>query len=120
MKRYPMAVTAAIIIAMAGFSGGCSSSAGPATANVSEPVAANNGSSCTRTEFRTDLIREACAEGGQDAARKAMKKFLAKAKKAGIGVTNCKSCHATLKPDYQLKPEGLELFEKANASAGSE
>ncbi len=66
---------------------------------------------CVRTDFKTVAIAEACKKGGQKAAKKAMKKFTkaAKAKQSGL---NCKSCHSNLRPKYELKSDGLELYKK--------
>lgn len=70
-----------------------------------------HGKPCVRTEFKTELIEQACEEGGQVAAKKAMKSFLRKAKKQDSSI-NCQSCHTRLKPDYELAPDALERFKE--------
>ena len=67
------------------------------------------GAACKRTTFDTKLVGDACKKGGQAEAKKAMKKFLKKAKKTEAGL-ECKSCHSKLAPKYELKPDGLEHF----------
>jgi hypothetical protein len=67
------------------------------------------GAACHRTTFETKLVGDACTTGGQAAAKKAMKKFLKKAKKKEAGL-ECKSCHEKLAPTYDLKTDGLEHF----------
>src|SRR5262247_1165067 len=70
---------------------------------------------CHRTEFKTELVKNACTgadgaqKGSQPAAKEAMKKFLKdkKAKKPGL---DCASCHVHLTPDYPLKPDALDTF----------
>lgn len=70
---------------------------------------------CVRTEFKTELVKKACAAGGQKAAKKAMAKFLGAAKKKqaeGEKKLNCKSCHTSIKDDYALTKDGLATFNK--------
>ena len=74
---------------------------------------------CHRTEFKTQLIHDACLGadgkgGSQKAAKDAMKQFLKdnKSKMAGL---DCTTCHAKLAPEYPLKGDGsesLKTFEK--------
>lgn len=72
--------------------------------NLSRPGAADR---CVRKDFKTELVGRACKQGGQAAAREAMKAF-AKEKK----IEKCRHCHATLGPDYDLEPTGLADFQK--------
>jgi hypothetical protein len=65
---------------------------------------------CHRTEFKTELVRDACTKGGQKAAKDAMKAFLKEHKKDKADL-DCKSCHEKLAPDYPLKADGLKTFE---------
>ena len=69
------------------------------------------GKDCARSEFKTKLVKDACAKGGQSEAKKAMKTFLKAAKKQDSGLT-CKSCHTKLSPSYDLKKDGLQLYKK--------
>ncbi len=71
---------------------------------------------CHRTEFKTQLVHDACvgvdgkSGGGQKAAKDAMKQFLKenKSKKPGL---DCKTCHEKLAPEYPLKDDALKTFE---------
>ena len=64
---------------------------------------------CKRTTFDTVMVKDACAQGGQKAAKDAMKKFLREAKKKDADL-DCGSCHSKLSPNYPLKPDGLKAF----------
>jgi hypothetical protein len=77
------------------------------------PQEARAGDACVRKEFKTTLVKDACAKGGQGEAKKVMKKFLSTAKAKNPEVKDCKSCHTTLSPDYKLTPTALEMFKKA-------
>ncbi|WP_437817208.1 hypothetical protein [Sorangium sp. So ce1078] len=77
------------------------------------PQESSAGDPCVRKEFKTRLVRDACQKGGQAEAKKTMKKFFMTAKEKAPEVTACKSCHATLSPDYKLTSNALELFKKA-------
>jgi hypothetical protein len=66
---------------------------------------------CVRTEFKTDLVKKACADGGQKKAKRAMKTFTKAAKKASGEKVTCKSCHTKLGPGYPLKDDGLTRYE---------
>ena len=74
-------------------------------AELAGPAAAPGG--CVRKDFKTELVRRACVRGGQEAAKEAMKAFMTENK-----LGSCKKCHATLAPDYDLEPHGLEQFQK--------
>jgi len=66
---------------------------------------------CHRTEFDTEMVKKACAEGGQFAAKRAMKHFVRAAKKTlSVGNVDCKTCHTGLAPEYALKDDGLTRF----------
>jgi hypothetical protein len=64
---------------------------------------------CRRSRFETTLVADACADGGQAAAKAAMKKFTRAAKKQERSL-ECKSCHEALSPDYPLKDDGLDHY----------
>src|SRR4249920_1628335 len=72
------------------------------SASADEPPA------CVHTEFKTELVKQACAKGGQKEAKDAMKAFM-KDKK----IKSCNQCHAKLAPKYELKKDGLDQFQKA-------
>jgi len=76
-------------------------------ASLSTP-SADAASSCQHTDFKTVMVRNACKQGGQKAAKTAMKKFMKQAK-----IKSCNKCHSKLAPSYDLKPNALELFKKA-------
>jgi hypothetical protein len=63
---------------------------------------------CVTKEFKTELAKNACAKGGQPAAKDAMKKFMKDAK-----IKTCNACHTKLAPKYELKSDGLDQFKKA-------
>lgn len=62
---------------------------------------------CVTKEFKTTLVKEACAKGGQPEAKAVMKTFMKKAK-----LKSCNACHSKLAPKYPLKDDGLEQYKK--------
>jgi cytochrome c5 len=62
---------------------------------------------CVTKDFKTELAKNACAKGGQPAAKDAMKKFMKEA-----NIKTCNACHTKLAPKYELKADGLEQFKK--------
>lgn len=60
---------------------------------------------CVRKEFKTEMVKDACAKGGQPAAKDAMKAFNKEKK-----ISSCNKCHSKLAPSYDLKPDGLKQF----------
>lgn len=73
-------------------------------ANMSQPEAQT---ACVTKTFKTQLVKEACAKGGQKAAKDAMKKWNKEQK-----IKSCNMCHAKLAPNYELKKDALEQFKK--------
>ena len=68
---------------------------------------------CKRSEFKTQLVKDACAKGGQLDAKKAMKRFVKDAKKKlDVGNVTCNTCHDELAPEYSLKDDALARFEE--------
>ena len=63
---------------------------------------------CARAEFKTELVKQACAKGGQAEAKSAMKAFMKEKK-----IKSCNQCHAKLAPKYELKPDAVDQFQKA-------
>jgi hypothetical protein len=63
------------------------------------------GKPCFRKTFKTELVKNACSKGGQDAARDAMKAWNKEKK-----IQNCNKCHTKLGPNYELKDDGLKQF----------
>jgi hypothetical protein len=78
-----------------------------AFATFSAPAEAD-GTACVHTEFKTELVKQACAKGGQPEAKNAMKAFMKEKK-----IKSCNTCHSKLAPKYDLKADGLEQFQKA-------
>jgi NAD-dependent SIR2 family protein deacetylase len=66
---------------------------------------------CVTKEFKTQLAKDACAKGGQPAAKDAMKKFMKDAK-----IKSCNACHTKLAPKYELKSDALDQFKKAGGT----
>ena len=65
---------------------------------------------CKRTDFKTKMVKEACAAGGQKAAKDAMKAYLKTAKTKDKAIKDCSSCHTKVGGDFPLKASALELF----------
>ena len=77
-----------------------------ALATVS-PAPVDAADACQRTDYKTEMVRDACTKGGQKAAKDAMKAFMKEKK-----VKSCNQCHSKLAPTYELKKDGLEQFQK--------
>ena len=60
---------------------------------------------CTHKEFKTEMVKAACAKGGQPAAKEAMQ-----AMNKEKHISSCTKCHDKLKPEYSLKEDGLKQF----------
>jgi hypothetical protein len=66
---------------------------------------------CVRTKFDTKLVADACKAGGQEEAKKVMKQFVKDARDKDPKLTlDCKSCHTSLGPNFDLKTDGLKQF----------
>lgn len=79
-----------------------------ATFNASAEDAPAGPAACLHTEFKTELVKQACTKGGQLEAKNAMKAFMKEKK-----IKSCNQCHAKLAPKYELKKDGLDQFQKA-------
>lgn len=73
-------------------------------ANLSSTDAA---APCLTKDFKTQLVKEACAKGGQKAAKDAMKQWSKEQK-----IKSCNACHSKLAPTYALKKDGLDQYKK--------
>lgn len=73
---------------------------------VSAPTA-DAADNCKRTNFKTELVKQACEKGGQKAAKDAMKAWMKEKK-----LKSCNQCHAKLAPTYELKADGVAQFQK--------
>ncbi|MCA9515451.1 MAG: hypothetical protein KC635_10940 [Myxococcales bacterium] len=70
---------------------------------------------CSRSDFKSDLVKKACADGGQKAAKKAMKAFVKEAKTQLDEKLVCKDCHTKLSGDYPLTDDGLKKLQDLEA-----
>lgn len=75
-------------------------------ARLSEPQA-QTAPPCVTKDFKTQMAKEACAKGGQKAAKEAMKAWNKEKK-----IKSCNLCHAKLAPSYELKKTGLAEYKK--------
>jgi uncharacterized membrane protein len=73
---------------------------------VSTPTA-DAAEKCQRTDFKTEMVKQACEKGGQKAAKDAMKAWMKEKK-----LKSCNQCHSKLAPTYTLKADGVEQFKK--------
>jgi len=78
-------------------------------ATLTSPASAD-GTACVHTEFKTEMVKNACAKGGQKEAKDVMKAFMKEKK-----IKSCNQCHEKLAPKYELKADGLEQFQKLGA-----
>ena len=76
-------------------------------ATLSAPASADQ-AACIHTDFKTELVKQACEKGGQLEAKTAMKAFRKEKK-----IKSCNQCHERLAPKYELKKDGLDQFQKA-------
>jgi hypothetical protein len=76
-------------------------------ATFSSPASAEGPPPCVHTEFKTELVKQACAKGGQKEAKEVMKAFMKEKK-----IKSCNQCHTKLAPKYELKPDALDQFTK--------
>lgn len=72
---------------------------------TASPAQADDPTPCVRKEFKTDMVKNACAKGGQAAAKDVMKAFNKEKK-----IASCNKCHSKLAPTYELKADGLKQF----------
>src|SRR5262245_7960523 len=77
------------------------------------PTSALAAGECVRKEFKTKMVKEACAKGGQKAAKDAMKAFLKVAKTKNAKITGCPTCHKKVGGDFPLTDNALTLFKDA-------
>jgi hypothetical protein len=75
-------------------------------ANMSAP-SAGDAPACVAKEFKTEMVKAACAKGGQKEAKDVMKAWNKEKK-----IKSCNQCHEKLAPSYELKKDGLEQFKK--------
>jgi len=79
-----------------------------ATFSASTASAEDGPAPCLHKDFKTELVKQACAKGGQPEAKTAMKAFMKEKK-----IKSCNQCHEKLAPKYDLKKDGLDQFQKA-------
>lgn len=75
-------------------------------AKMSSPTA-QTAPACVTKEFKTAMVKDACAKGGQKQAKEVMKAWNKEKK-----IKSCNQCHSKLAPNYELKKDGLEQFKK--------
>ena len=75
--------------------------------SMSSPTAQPAAPACVTKEFKTELVKEACAKGGQKQAKEAMKAWNKEKK-----IKSCNQCHSKLAPNYELKKTGLDDYKK--------
>ena len=78
-----------------------------ATVSTVSTKAADAADKCQRSDFKTEMVKQACEKGGQKAAKDAMKAWMKEKK-----LKSCNQCHTKLAPTYALKADGLEQFKK--------
>lgn len=61
---------------------------------------------CIHKEFKTEMVKAACTKGGQAAAKEVMQAF-----NKEKHISSCNKCHSSLKPNYDLKDDGLKQFQ---------
>lgn len=71
------------------------------------PTGADAADPCNKKEFKTEMVKNACAKGGQAEAKAVMKAFMKEKK-----LKSCNQCHSKLAPTYDLKADGLAQFNK--------
>jgi hypothetical protein len=74
-------------------------------ATMSQPEAAD--APCKMKTPKTEMLKAACAKGGQKAAKEVMKAWNKEKK-----IKSCNQCHTKLAPNYDLKKDAYEQFEK--------
>jgi len=75
---------------------------------------ADNPSPCKHTDFHTQIAKDACAKGGQPAAKKAMQDWVKTVKIDGVTPTcSPKFCHKNLAPNYDLNDDAFTKFKAA-------
>jgi hypothetical protein len=75
-------------------------------ASVSSSDADDKKAACKRTDYKTELVRDACKEG-QEKAKKVMQDWNKEKK-----IKSCNQCHTKLAPNYELKADAVEQFKK--------
>ncbi len=78
-----------------------------ATVSTVSTKSADAADKCQRSDFKTEMVKQACEKGGQKAAKDAMKAWMKEKK-----LKSCNQCHTKLAPTYTLKADGLEQFKK--------
>jgi hypothetical protein len=81
---------------------------GVLTVATLSPASADEAPACVHKDFKTEMVKQACAKGGQIEAKNVMKAFMKEKK-----IKSCNQCHSKLAPKYELKTDALEQFQKA-------
>lgn len=79
-----------------------------AIVTAAAPSSVDAADACHHKDPKTEMVKQACAKGGQKEAKSVMKTFMKEKK-----IKSCNACHSKLAPTYDLKPDGLAQFKKA-------
>lgn len=71
------------------------------------PTPVEGAGACVAKDFKTEMTKNACAKGGQNAAKDAWKSWMKEKK-----IKSCNQCHSKLAPNYEQKAGALEQFKK--------
>ena len=94
MKQLGLFGSITAIITILGFA-----TLGGGTASAADP--------CVHKDLKTDLVKKACKDGGQDKAKEVMKAW-----NKEKNIKSCNQCHTKLAPSYDLKDDGLAQYKK--------
>lgn len=80
---------------------------------VSPAATRTAGPACVTTDFKTEMVKAACAKGGQDEAKKQMTAFTNKhapKKTKDAPLFTCNACHSSLAPKFERKPDAVDFY----------
>lgn len=80
---------------------------------VSPAATRTAGPACVTTDFKTEMVKAACAKGGQDEAKKQMTAFTNKhapKKTKDAPLFTCNACHTSLAPKFERKPDAVDFY----------
>jgi hypothetical protein len=76
-------------------------------ASMSTSDADDKKAACVTKDFKTEMVKKACEEGGQENAKKVMQAW-----NKEKGIKSCNDCHTKLAPKYEQKKDALDRFKK--------
>ena len=80
---------------------------------VSPAATRTAGPACVTTDFKTEMVKAACAKGGQDEAKKQMTAFTNKhapKKTKDAPLFTCNACHTSLAPKFERKSDAVDVY----------